>query len=85
VASPTPIDGERIHLQWSILPATSCPSDPTGETSRAVALGVGPGLEEDLVIWENKRYVPRPVLCDGDGPIGRFRRWASQFYDDATS
>jgi len=22
----------------------------------------------------------RPVLCDGDGPIGLFRRWAKQFY-----
>jgi hypothetical protein len=21
-----------------------------------------------------------PVLCDGDGPIGIFRRWAKQFY-----
>jgi hypothetical protein len=22
----------------------------------------------------------RPVLCDGDGPVGIFRRWAKQFY-----
>jgi hypothetical protein len=21
-----------------------------------------------------------PMLCDGDGPIGLFRRWAKQFY-----
>ena len=37
-------------------------------------------LEQDIPIWENKVYLSRPVLCDGDGPIGVFRRWAKQFY-----
>ena len=23
---------------------------------------------------------PQPLLCEGDGPIGAFRRWARQFY-----
>jgi nitrite reductase/ring-hydroxylating ferredoxin subunit len=80
VASPTPIDEESIHLRWSILPSASCPSDPTGEISLSVAKGVGDGLEEDLMIWENKAYLERPLLCDGDGPIGKFRKWVRQFY-----
>lgn len=37
-------------------------------------------VEQDFAIWENKRYRERPALCDGDGPIPAFRRWASQFY-----
>ena len=37
-------------------------------------------LEQDIPIWENKIYVHPPVLCDGDGPIGPFRAWATQFY-----
>ena len=85
VASPTPIDDDRIHLQWSILPSTSAPSDPTGEISRSVAHGVGDGLEEDLAIWEHKAYLTRPLLCDGDGPIARFRVWARQFYVGASA
>lgn len=40
-------------------------------------------LTDDIVIWENKIYRERPQLCDGDGPIARFRRWASQFYVEA--
>jgi 3-ketosteroid 9alpha-monooxygenase subunit A len=24
--------------------------------------------------------VQQPVLCDGDGPIMKFRRWYQQFY-----
>lgn len=38
-------------------------------------------IGEDIPIWENKIYQPRPQLCDGDGPIAKFRRWATQFYD----
>jgi hypothetical protein len=35
---------------------------------------------QDFQIWENKLYRPNPVLCEGDGPIPEFRRWARQFY-----
>jgi 3-ketosteroid 9alpha-monooxygenase subunit A len=38
------------------------------------------GFEDDLHIWEHKRYVDPPALCDGDGPVGRLRRWYRQFY-----
>lgn len=37
-------------------------------------------LGDDIPIWENKIYREKPFLCDGDGPIARFRKWASQFY-----
>jgi nitrite reductase/ring-hydroxylating ferredoxin subunit len=35
---------------------------------------------QDVPFWENKRYVPRPAIAAGDGPIALYRRWASQFY-----
>ncbi|HLG86905.1 MAG TPA: Rieske 2Fe-2S domain-containing protein [Alphaproteobacteria bacterium] len=41
-------------------------------------------LTDDIVIWENKIYKERPALCPGDGPIARFRKWASQFYVEAS-
>jgi hypothetical protein len=37
-------------------------------------------LEQDFPIWENKCYRERPPLCEADGPIQEFRRWARQFY-----
>ena len=37
---------------------------------------------DDLEIWENKAYLATPCLADRDGPIMRFRKWASQFYVD---
>ena len=35
---------------------------------------------QDVVIWGNKRYRPRPRLCRSDGEIGRYRRYCRQFY-----
>ena len=36
---------------------------------------------QDRAIWENKIWLPVPALAEGDGPIGRYRQWARQFYD----
>ena len=38
---------------------------------------------QDVVIWSNKRYIPRPRLCRSDGKIMPFRHYCSQFYADS--
>jgi hypothetical protein len=40
-------------------------------------------MGEDIPIWENKKYLAQPLLCDGDGPFGVYRRWMRQFFDGA--
>jgi nitrite reductase/ring-hydroxylating ferredoxin subunit len=37
-------------------------------------------VAQDFEIWSHKRYVDPPLLANGDGPIGRYRRWCRQFY-----
>ncbi|MEV6421282.1 Rieske 2Fe-2S domain-containing protein [Streptomyces sp. NPDC051662] len=37
-------------------------------------------LGPDTPIWHTKQYQSAPRLAEGDGPIGRYRRWARQFY-----
>jgi hypothetical protein len=37
---------------------------------------------QDFGIWENKLYRPDPLLCEEDGPIAEYRRWARQFYGE---
>ncbi len=34
----------------------------------------------DLLIWENKVHLKKPLLVRGDGPVTRLRRWYYQFY-----
>lgn len=37
-------------------------------------------VKQDFHIWENKTYIAPPALAKGDGPIGKYRTWAKQFY-----
>ena len=34
----------------------------------------------DMIVWNNKKYRHKPLLCDGDGPVLQFRKWFRQFY-----
>lgn len=40
--------------------------------------------DQDVPIWEHKKFHQNPVLCDGDGPIHQIRKYYQQFYVDAT-
>ena len=34
----------------------------------------------DLPVWHYQKYQQLPCLARGDGPIGKYRKWAKQFY-----
>ena len=36
-------------------------------------------VQQDIPIWNNKKYVNPPLLIQGDGPIAKYRKWAKQF------
>jgi len=78
----TPIDGEMVDARYTFFVQL----DPkSGEMSR---MGLGfardfcKQIEQDIPIWENKAYRSAPLLCDGDGPIMRYRQWTRQFYSE---
>ncbi len=35
---------------------------------------------QDVEIWKDKVYRENPILCDGDGPVNKLRRWYEQFF-----
>ncbi len=82
VAGVTPIDDERVHLRFNFTIRKLGNANATTGVGRAFIAEITRQVVQDIPIWENKIYVPRPVLCDGDGPIGVFRKWARQFYID---
>jgi cholesterol 7-desaturase len=86
---PTPIDEQRLTLclaasvrveprRFPALPAVD------GALTHLVLHGLSWGARQDFPIWENKRYLERPALAAGDGPIGLYRRWARQFYGETS-
>ena len=56
--------------------------DIEDELGMAIIDVIANGVMDDMPIWDHKSYVANPILCDGDGPINKFRKWVSQFYSE---
>ncbi|MHB8685457.1 MAG: Rieske 2Fe-2S domain-containing protein [Dehalococcoidia bacterium] len=80
VSSVTPIDGEYVDVRFSFKTKKMGNEAITSNVGKAFVAEIERQLGQDIPIWEHKIMKARPVLCDGDGPIGLFRRWSKQFY-----
>jgi 3-hydroxy-9,10-secoandrosta-1,3,5(10)-triene-9,17-dione monooxygenase len=76
----TPIDETELDLRLAVSLKIVGNRERTEGFVKRYLENLKAGFEDDLRIWEHKRYRDPPVLCDGDGPIGRMRRWYRQFY-----
>lgn len=78
----TPVEADQVELRFCF----TFPETPEGSPEHQAALKAieytcgQSGVEGDIPIWSNKIHRARPLLCDGDGPILRFRRYFEQFY-----
>jgi len=78
---PTPIDDERVAI-FGVTNIKKMPDpDYTRELDDIFYSAFVTDFAKDFPIWENKTYLDKPMLAGGDGPIGRYRKWARQFYD----
>jgi 3-ketosteroid 9alpha-monooxygenase subunit A len=82
LATATPIDAEHVHVRYAFIQPKVDGQDPVGGVAAAIIKDIVKQMNEDVPIWENKSYLARPGLCDGDGPIADFRRWCTQFYPE---
>lgn len=75
-SSTTPVEPEQSTSRW-VLTAPESIVDHVGEEfmNRLTT-----GVMEDLPIWKHKVHRARPLLCEADGHLAEFRRWARQFY-----
>lgn len=78
LSSTTPVDDEQVHVRWTFL----APAGHGPGAARAASAALTGGLSQDIPIWENKRYLPRPVLLKEERTILDHRRWCLQFYSD---
>lgn len=89
---PTSLDEQRITLRLAVslkvvafnrasawhrlVPARAL----SALLAQAILMSFAHDAEQDFDIWQHKRYVHPPALAKGDGPIGKYRVWARQFY-----
>ena len=76
----TPQDDERVEMR-SVLGIRRLGNRLAESVLMRKAIREGARtIEQDIPIWENKRYRERPLLSDADGPIMQYRRWYQQFH-----
>ena len=82
--SGSPIDADHTHtrLQFSVRRLGN--SDATRGVGRAFIAEIERQFQQDIPIWENKVHWEHPLLTDGESEIAMVRRWAKQFYGDAS-
>ncbi|MBC7171337.1 MAG: hypothetical protein H5U40_02860, partial [Polyangiaceae bacterium] len=78
---PTPVDAETVHLRVAAaMRPFPLPSPLMRLVHRFVLEAFSRDVEDDIPLWSKKRYIERPLLAPGDGPIATYRRYAEQFY-----
>ncbi len=58
-----------------------CHGSPLSSTAQ-IADSFLTGVSQDIPIWENKSYNPRPVLTKQEKGILDHREWCKQFYSE---
>jgi nitrite reductase/ring-hydroxylating ferredoxin subunit len=77
-SSTSPVDEGQAHSRW-LFTTRNVPE----AAGAAWIASLEEGVMQDMRIWRNKIYRPHPVLCEADGHLAAFRRWARQFYSEA--
>ncbi|HEY4224099.1 MAG TPA: Rieske 2Fe-2S domain-containing protein, partial [Myxococcota bacterium] len=75
VAFTTPIDDERVTQRFAFIAKKDGNPLLRAIVSSVFIKEVARQFEQDTPIWENKKHLVKPILCDGDGPIWTFRKW----------
>ena len=81
VNAHTPIEENLLHLRFGVMLQRADNAMTTEAFSAQYIKNLRDGFFQDVRIWEHKIFLPRPVLCDGDGPLMKLRRWYGQFYE----
>ncbi len=78
----TPVTSSQVEVRFAFTHKNYQPDSPQlAACEEHIELVSGAtGLEADIPIWQNKAHLKKPLLCDGDGPIMRFRKYFEQFY-----
>jgi phenylpropionate dioxygenase-like ring-hydroxylating dioxygenase large terminal subunit len=82
LGSTTPTENEEVVVRFSFLQKKVDGQVPSGGVGAAIIADINKQVKEDIPVWENKKYAFKPVLCDSDGPIAKFRKHYATFYVD---
>ncbi len=82
VSGVTPIARDKTHVRFAFTQPKAEAEGAMANLSKALIRDICKQLDQDKVVWDRQKYILRPSICDGDGPIMPFRKYFEQFYAD---
>ena len=82
LACITPVEKDQILARYFYTQTKAQAEGPMAGLARAIIKDVNKQLDQDKVVWDRQQYRPQPIICQGDGPIAKFRQYYSRFYAD---
>ena len=79
MATMVPITPSRLKLRFMFTKPLAI-SEQHNFLTDALIEEIVRQVGHDIPIWEHKIFRDDPILCDGDGPIAKYRSWFQQFY-----
>lgn len=80
VACLTPVDEDHLYVRYYYTQPKYQAEGGAGRVAKAIIADVNKQLDQDKVIWDRQQYQPRPTICQGDGPIAKFRMYYARYY-----
>ncbi len=77
----TMVDTGSMDLRFAVMLKKGKDTRQTRAFQKGYVENMSKGFQEDIDIWMEKKYMPNPVLCEGDGPFIKLRKWYSQFFE----
>ncbi|MEM1113780.1 MAG: Rieske 2Fe-2S domain-containing protein [Pseudomonadota bacterium] len=75
-----PVDQDELDLCSAVIVASLDERPLPQEFLELYPITAHVAFGQDVEIWKDKVYREEPILCDGDGPINKLRKWYEQFY-----
>ncbi|MBR9911098.1 MAG: Rieske 2Fe-2S domain-containing protein [Gammaproteobacteria bacterium] len=79
LANLTPVSADKTRAMYAFIQKKVDGKTQKGGIGAAIIANICQQMEEDRIIWDRKKYYEKPLLCDGDGPFAKFRKWYGQF------
>jgi len=82
IACLTPVDEDHVYVRYLYTQPKDQSEGKMAGLAKAIIADVNKQLDQDKVVWDRQQYQPKPVICNGDGPIAQFRIFYSKYYAD---
>lgn len=78
ISATTPLEAGEVMVRFTMYHSEG--DELAAKIGAGFGAEVARQLDQDIPIWEHKRYQPSPALAPSEKPITEFRKWAAQFY-----